>query len=1024
MAKTGAKILLFFGLVFAVLSFVWIIRSHAQTPSESIKSDTLTIAQFNPDDFIADEAGEPVVNDNGDLILGNSESGYQPVRTYTSEVLNINPENLTEFNALAASWQAQTPFGTQVKLELRAGNESNWSPWQGEASSGDLTGRDDKVGGVAQDGKGYSDLLIAENSTQYQYRIILTTNDSRVSPEVNEVSFTMIDSSEGPKAETSPVTDFSGIPNVISRTAWGCPEGEASPRWSPEYATKNKQVYHHTVTTNGAEPYATMRAIWYYHANTRGWGDIGYNYVVDQYGHIYKGRNGGKNVIGAHVYGYNTRSIGVALLGTYTSSYANSSAVGGISSIISYSAYLNNIGINLYGHRQLDSTQCPGDKFYAQKSTIVSQSNTKLLTYPDYELVSNQGSFYYYKDNTIRKFPNSTMVRDWGFDPTRAVPRTDGEIAAYTNLPEIKSFARYGSYYYLISRGQRHYFADSSILARWGINESNSVDLSADWHLLAGRTSKGTNVYKFIQKAGTSNIYVIDAGKKRLIPYRIFDYRGFNHSLIISVSANVTNFFVDGDIYPYPTGVLFRAKNQSSVYYQYNMTKRLVTSAAFRYLGYTSRKVKIETINYVDAIQTGNPLLYYPGKILRVTNGGSSSLFLVTAGFHRQLIMHQTIFDAWKLSAGEIVDESYSIYKKYAFYGPLSYPSGALVRGNMRASVYFMDLGQRRFISLDVYNAWNLDEISIVDAPQNVVDYFPKVGNLNFADNTILYVRTSGGGKRFYWISGGVTRFVPATDIYNVRHFYRLVNVRVSQELINVYPAGDKIYYPTGMLIRGIGRSGVYFMDNNQKRPVSSEVFKSWKFDAGDVRDISTRILDMIPDGAALGAKTLTWILGPYGSPVRLPAYSGKTAREQHLWLTSNESAAHHYAVSGTPVDCQNGMAGGYGAFGRSTLGYERYYVNMRWLYATWYEDSGGNTRTKDIDPILKSWHRHKKLIVINPATNKSVVVSIEEAGPAIWTDRVSGLSPEAMKVIGAVTNNSLKYYWAGSQSLPTGPID
>jgi len=51
------------------------------------------------------------------------------------------------------------------------------------------------------------------------------------------------------------------------------------------------------------------------------------------------------------------------------------------------------------------------------------------------------------------------------------------------------------------------------------------------------------------------------------------------------------------------------------------------------------------------------------------------------------------------------------------------------------------------------------------------------------------------------------------------------------------------------------------------------------------------------------------------------------------------------------------------------------------------------------------------------------VIASIVEYGPAPWTGRVSGLSPEAMLMLGAVTDNNLTYYWALDQSLPPGPL-
>jgi hypothetical protein len=51
-----------------------------------------------------------------------------------------------------------------------------------------------------------------------------------------------------------------------------------------------------------------------------GFDDLGYNFLVDKCGTLFEGRKGGvdKAVVGAHTIGFNTGSVGVALLGDYT----------------------------------------------------------------------------------------------------------------------------------------------------------------------------------------------------------------------------------------------------------------------------------------------------------------------------------------------------------------------------------------------------------------------------------------------------------------------------------------------------------------------------------------------------------------------------------------------------------------------------------------------------------------------------------------------------------------------------------
>jgi hypothetical protein len=74
--------------------------------------------------------------------------------------------------------------------------------------------------------------------------------------------------------------------------------------------------------------------MYYFHAVTRGWGDIGYNYLVDKFGNIWTGRSGGDHVIAGHAYGWNNGSIGVAAIGDYSTKQTTSTLQNGIIAII------------------------------------------------------------------------------------------------------------------------------------------------------------------------------------------------------------------------------------------------------------------------------------------------------------------------------------------------------------------------------------------------------------------------------------------------------------------------------------------------------------------------------------------------------------------------------------------------------------------------------------------------------------------------------------------------------------------
>lgn len=110
-------------------------------------------------------------------------------------------------------------------------------------------------------------------------------------------------------------------PAVYSRAQWGADETLMT--WGAEYApTITAATVHHTADSNdysAADVPAILRSIYAYHAVSLGWGDIGYNVVVDKFGRAWEGRAGGlaSTVIGGHAGGFNVGTVGISMLGNY-----------------------------------------------------------------------------------------------------------------------------------------------------------------------------------------------------------------------------------------------------------------------------------------------------------------------------------------------------------------------------------------------------------------------------------------------------------------------------------------------------------------------------------------------------------------------------------------------------------------------------------------------------------------------------------------------------------------------------------
>ena len=83
----------------------------------------------------------------------------------------------------------------------------------------------------------------------------------------------------------------------LSRAAWGADESlrfiNGVESWPPDYFPVQALTVHHTGFVPAADVTATVRSIYNDQAITKGWGDIGYNLLIDASGVVYEGRHSG-----------------------------------------------------------------------------------------------------------------------------------------------------------------------------------------------------------------------------------------------------------------------------------------------------------------------------------------------------------------------------------------------------------------------------------------------------------------------------------------------------------------------------------------------------------------------------------------------------------------------------------------------------------------------------------------------------------------------------------------------------------
>jgi N-acetylmuramoyl-L-alanine amidase len=200
----------------------------------------------------------------------------------------------------------------------------------------------------------------------------------------------------------------------MSRAAWGADESwrftNGGEDWPAEHHPAQALTVHHTGFAASSDPAETVRTIYRQQALTpsrggiQGWGDIGYNLLIDAAGVVYEGRHSGSAfpvfgpterlmTTGAHVLYYNTGNIGVCLLGYLNDVPPTQAAQDSLVTVLAYLAAVvgvNPLGmVNYYnpvarpdgshstatvlgvsGHRNWTATDCPGNALYPMLGQI------------------------------------------------------------------------------------------------------------------------------------------------------------------------------------------------------------------------------------------------------------------------------------------------------------------------------------------------------------------------------------------------------------------------------------------------------------------------------------------------------------------------------------------------------------------------------------------------------------------------------------------------------------------------------
>jgi hypothetical protein len=286
---------------------------------------------------------------------------------------------------IAFEWSAPVRSELQFRTVAADGTFSRWRVAHSDADA-------------FSDGTHFSSAIVVERPQAMQWRPAPSAR------KVRDVSVQYVNTLDGPRrtvvipsvADAAPKT-----PDIVTRAEWGADESikHTTGTCTRVFYPVQQLFVHHTAGINDdPHPRATMRAIYSFHVQQRGWCDVGYNFVISPDGTIFEGRWArnyapwethssenarGHAVAGAHVAEFNSGSVGVSMMGNFSQMPAPPAARRSLAELLAWEADRHDIpptGRHTYknpstslrkrlpyiaGHRDAGQTDCPGSHLYA-----------------------------------------------------------------------------------------------------------------------------------------------------------------------------------------------------------------------------------------------------------------------------------------------------------------------------------------------------------------------------------------------------------------------------------------------------------------------------------------------------------------------------------------------------------------------------------------------------------------------------------------------------------------------------------
>lgn len=382
------------------------------------------------------------------------------------------------YSVLGVTWDRAADLdGVVVRYRVRVDGE--WSSWEAAGAADvkpDPTGQDaasddprdgtDPIVAVGADGLQIWAEAAEGRVTGLKAVLIDPGADPATTGATIEDAASTADGVVRTAAAVTPAAVRSAVapaqPAIISRAGWGADESLRT--CSPDYSNDMvSAAVHHTASSNAysaADVPGLLRGFYAYHTRPeasggRGWCDIGYNFLVDRFGRIFEGRAGGvgATVVGVHTGGFNSRTIGVAAIGDFSTG-TTPALLESISQLIAWKFSVHGILANdsvtmtsgggaskwpagtavtfptIYAHRDAQLTSCPGQSLYDALPSI----RARVAAISDASVAQSPRG----KVDSYAAAPGGVRITGWAFDrdvPTQSIMVQASVDGVVQNVP-------------------------------------------------------------------------------------------------------------------------------------------------------------------------------------------------------------------------------------------------------------------------------------------------------------------------------------------------------------------------------------------------------------------------------------------------------------------------------------------------------------------------------------------------------------------------------------------------------------